>query len=176
MKRYGWFAGSVGVLVLSAGLMLMTETTSYGSTTKSWDTEIPVATRFVVLSGFGGAAVRDNETGLVWERSPHTTSPDWLNARGDCTNRTAGGRKGWRMPSIFELASLVDPSQSNPALPAGHPFIGVQSAFYWSVTTDANFSNVAWFVNFSDGHVTGDNKTNSEQTWCVRGPMNADAY
>ena len=43
---------------------------------------------------------------------------------------TVGGTKGWRLPSVAELASLVDPANSNPALPTGHPFSNVQSPFY----------------------------------------------
>jgi hypothetical protein len=36
-----------------------------------------------------------------------------------------------RLPSIAELLSLVDTTQSNPALPLVHPFSGLQS-IYWS--------------------------------------------
>ena len=36
--------------------------------TPSWDQTLPAATRFIVLSNFGGQAVLDRETGLVWER------------------------------------------------------------------------------------------------------------
>ena len=34
---------------------------------QNWDQVLPAATRFVVLQDFANAAVRDNETGLVWE-------------------------------------------------------------------------------------------------------------
>jgi uncharacterized protein DUF1566 len=45
-----------------------------------------------------------------------------------------GGRKGWRLPTIEELLSVVDPNRTNPALPTGQPF-GVQlDDFYWSST------------------------------------------
>jgi len=72
-----------------------------GNHTLRWDQVIPAATRFVVLSDFGGAAVRDNETGLVWERSPLTTLHPWdpgadrfNSALAQCADRTTGGRKG----------------------------------------------------------------------------------
>src|SRR6266850_4969907 len=58
----------------------------------------------------GGAAVRDNETGLVWERSLVVTTQTWASALGRCANLSSGGRKGWRLPSFAELSSLVDPS------------------------------------------------------------------
>jgi len=122
----------------------------------------------------GNAAVRDNETGLVWEQSPATIILTWSDARFLCT-RTIGGRKGWRLPSVHELASLVDPTQSNPALSPGHPFSNVQSAGYWSATTDAVDPTFAWFVNFV-GDVNDFSKTGTFHVWCVRGGMNADQY
>src|SRR5712664_2172833 len=45
----------------------------------------------------GGAAVRDNETGLVWEHSLSTSTFTWLNAQLHCNTLTVGNRKGWRL-------------------------------------------------------------------------------
>ena len=84
--------------------------------------------RFLVLTNWNNEAVLDKETGLVWERSPATTTHTWSEARFQCTARTTGNRKGWRLPSIHELASLVHPSVASPGptLLAGHPFTDVQ--------------------------------------------------
>ena len=82
-----------------------------------------------------GAAVRDNETGLVWERTPDTTLfPNWASAFGHCYKREVGGRKGWSLPTVEQLASLVDTSNSSPALPTGHPFQNVV-AIFWAART-----------------------------------------
>ena len=144
---------------------------------QNWDQEIPAATRFVVLSDFANAAVRDNETGLVWEKSPDTTARTWDAALSFCIYKNVGGRKGWRLPSIPELASLVDPSVAfpGPTLLPGHPFTNVQSAHYWSAATIASSPTNAWPVNFG-GLETNSNKTLSSNVWCVRGGMNADQY
>jgi len=94
-----------------------------------------------VLDAFGGAAVLDKETGLVWERSPSTGWQNWNSAQAYCNVSAVGGRKGWRLPTLQELASLVDPTQFNPALPLNHPFQDVTPLFYWSATTyDLNAS------------------------------------
>ena len=42
-------------------------------------------------------------------------------------DKEVGGRKGWRLPSIYELANLVDTTQQNPSLPKGHPFTNIQN-------------------------------------------------
>jgi hypothetical protein len=133
----------------------------------------------VVLTNWGSEAVLDKETGLVWERTPATTTPKWYQARLDCTARTTGNRKGWRLPSIPELASVIDPSVAfpGPTLPSGHPFLTVQSANYWSATTNAVLPGTAWGVLFSSGNVNVILKIDPRpHLWCVRGGMNADAY
>jgi hypothetical protein len=157
-----WFAAPAGAIPL-----------------ESWDDKIPNAgTRFTVLSEFGGAAVLDKETQLVWEQAPSVTTHIWSNARVLCTSRATGDRKGWRLPSMPELASLVDPTVATPGptLPPGHPFTNVQSANYWSATTRAGTLARAWNVDFSSGIVGNDDKTDAYNIWCVRGGMNADAY
>jgi len=67
--------------------------------------------------------VLDKETGLVWERSPATDRKSLGGAIVYSTTRVVSHRKGWRLPAIEELLSLVDPGASNPTLPPGHPFV-----------------------------------------------------
>lgn len=146
---------------------------------KSWSNVIPNASRrFVALADFNNEAVLDRETGLVWEQSPQTTYASWSGALETCINKNVGGRKGWRLPSIPELASLIDPSVAapGPTLPAGHPFLNLQSSFYWSATTFAEIPFNAWGVNFHNGTVTPGGKPGAVPVWCVRGGMNADQY
>ena len=92
--------------------------------------------------------------------SPRTGSPRlWrfgIKAFGQIPARRRNGqlvatrRRGWRLPSVHELASLVDPTNpgGDPDLPAGHPFSNVQSSRYWSATTNADNPTNAWFVGF----------------------------
>jgi len=127
---------------------------------------------------FGGAAVLDLETGLVWEQSPVTTtrsmiSSDLNPAYKQCLNRGVGGKSGWRLPTIPELASLLVPGDpaGGPDLPVGHPFSNIQSAAYWSMNT-VRFrgSGEVWAADFSDGNVFDDAVQNFNHVWCVRGP------
>jgi Protein of unknown function (DUF1566) len=144
---------------------------------ESWDDKIPNANhRFKVLTEFGGAAVLDKETQLVWEQSPQPTIHDWNAARLQCTSRTTGGRKGWRLPSVHELASLVDPNASNPALPLGHPFTNVQSEIFWSATPEPFSSPFSWIVVFDFGGVGFNHMSSLLHVWCVRGGQNHGAY
>ena len=144
----------------------------------SWDQQIAPVDRFVVLTNWNSKAVLDKETGLVWEKSPQVAGATWNDARVACANKPVGNRKGWRLPSVVELSSLIDRSVSpGPTLPVGHPFVGVQSAGYWSATTNAASPPFARLVNVGNGLVGGADKADTFlYVWCVRGGMKAVQY
>ncbi len=123
----------------------------------------------------GGAAVLDHETGLVWEQKPIGLD-NWRSAQIQCNTLSTGSRLGWRLPTIQELASLVDPTvpAPGPALPAGHPFNNVQPAGYWSTTTSAENTTVAWGLLLYNGIVVVSDKSSSNNIWCVRGGQGVD--
>jgi len=154
----------------------------------SWDqtlacTTLATCPRFIVLSNMNSAAVLDRETGLVWERSPSTSTSIWnaFAAEFHCINLNVGNRKGWRLPTVQELASLVDGDPANtssPRLPPGHPFTDVQSLspnFYWSATTASSNLGAVWAVKFIDGSMLQAGKTlNTGFSWCARGGQGVD--
>ena len=150
---------------------------------QSWATQINNPSRFQVLHSFAEQAVLDRETGLVWERTPDENRFSWGNASiggalDTCFNRTIGGRKGWRLPTVEELASLVDTTQEDPALPAGHPFMGPIFTsdidphlpnFYWTATTEVTHNTQAYYVEIGhDGSVGTISKDFNLRRWCVR--------
>ncbi|MCA9498679.1 MAG: DUF1566 domain-containing protein [Nitrospirales bacterium] len=161
-----------------------------GATPPAWDKVLPAndtgdpcrSSRFICV--MGGTAVLDNETGVVWERAPETSQVSREDARLTCLNKNVAGRKGWRLPSVQELSSLVDVStdENGLNLPPGHPFtlnsIG-RFAGHWSATTDAQDPNRAWSVNFDGGIVKSSEINLTPATdhstffytlfWCVRG-------
>jgi len=191
MMRQGFLTVTMGALVLGglltagcvsgsapAALAQSAGAIDLSGIPPNWDKALPAAQRFVVLASFNNDAIRDNNTGLVWEKSPQTAPATWNGARFTCINKNVGGQKGWRLPSIPDLASLIAPSVADPGptLPSGHPFHNVQSAGYWSATTSAEDPSNAWFAYFGMGFVEHDSKTSSGHVWCVRGGMNAAAY
>jgi hypothetical protein len=104
-------------------------------------------------------------------------SIDGATALSDA-NALAGGTCGlsdgsvagqWRLPNVNELHSLSDLAHYNPALPAGHPFTGVQFWYYWTSTTVAGLTSAAWNVEQGSGYVNASNKTATYYVWPVRG-------
>jgi hypothetical protein len=144
--------------------------------TQRWDQVLPVSQRFVVLSAFNNDAVLDKETGLVWEKSPQTNGVSVANGRLACANKAVGGRKGWRVPALPELTSLVDPSvvSPGPTLPQGHPFLNVQSANYWSSSAHLENTTLMWGVGLNNGMALGLSKSFDQRIWCVRAGANAN--
>ncbi len=140
----------------------------------SWHQIIPAAQRFVLV--MGGEAILDKETGLVWEKSPSNLTKHWAQAIEYCTDKIKGGRKGWRLPSVEELESIIDPVQSGPALPLGHPFDNVQVDIYWTITTRALNAAHAHFVAMNNGYAGYYDKTQFYYAWCVRGSRGHDGY
>jgi hypothetical protein len=142
-----------------------------------WDQQIIKPNRFKAVNDFNDAAVLDKETGLLWEQSPSTDPFNWFEALVHCWNKVVGGRKGWRLPTIEELMSLVDPSQSSPALPSGHPFSNIGESDYLSATTNMSAVGFAFSVNFFNfnGNLSTNLKTvDLFRCWCVRGGQGFD--
>ena len=171
-----WVLGSTVMgLALSAPVLAVTSGVGPYYATPSWDQTLPAATRFIVLTNMNSEAVLDRETGLVWEQSPSQAASNWFLASIHCVQLSNGGRKGWRLPSIEDLASLIDPTQINPSLPSGHPFSNVLGTVYWSATTRAVNTAGAWRVDFYTAVVGFDDKTiGNERAWCVRGGQGVD--
>ena len=123
--------------------------------------------RFTLV--MGGAAVKDSQTGLIWEQEPDREHDVWGRSNERCRTKTVGGQSGWRGPTIDELKTLIDLSQHDPALPAGHPFSNIKSEIYWTSTPHPTDDIVAWQVSFFSGEPVTDQKSGTRRMWCVLG-------
>ena len=158
------------------GIMFPDGSLQTTAATGPWSRNLPAAERFKLA--FGGVAVLDNETGLVWERWPSLAVMTWSQATSHCNNRALGGRKGWHLPTSNQLSSLVDTTQSNPALPVGYDILfgNIKTSWYWSATTSAANTTIAWGVHFFNGDVSNSDKGSNRYVWCVRGGQIHDGY
>jgi hypothetical protein len=84
----------------------------------------------------------------MWQQATAPGTYSWEQALTYCENLTLAGKNDWRLPTIRELASIVDYSRF-PLINSTY-FPGIQE-FYWSSTTNAYYPDSAWIVDFVDG-------------------------
>jgi hypothetical protein len=135
--------------------------------------------RFSVGLGNEADCITDTLTGLMWVKTPDSTTRDWQEAIDYAKTLNLCGFTDWRVPTIVELESMVNTEQSNSASWLNtQGFSNVQSSIYWSSTTKANIISVAWFVSMHYGFafygdLVNDGKAGSHYVWPVRGGQTA---
>ncbi|MBU0483644.1 MAG: DUF1566 domain-containing protein [Proteobacteria bacterium] len=114
----------------------------------------------------GDATVTDGATGLMWQQT-EGGAMDWESALAYCEGLTLSAYSDWRLPNHKELESLTDDSRFYPAIDQAF-FPGVGASCYWSSTSYASYTALAWSVLFYLGHVSYYNKADSYYVRCVR--------
>jgi hypothetical protein len=119
-------------------------------------------------------SVNDNVTGLVWqEQIPSNPCPadgsglcTWQDAQNYCQNLSHGGSPTWRVPTLSELYSLVDPGGSPAIDSAGFPNTP-PGATCWTASEYGGNPGQDWYVNFKAGYASANIVTDSLNVRCV---------
>ena len=137
------------------------------------------------------AMVRDNVTGLIWEVNTSkygVKKYTWYDSN-PMTNRGGAGAKGdvtgtenyikelnvasygrycdWRLPTITELAYIVDRNPGTTIYSTFFPNTG--ASWYWSSTTNAYDTDTAYLMNFYYGYDNARYKNYYAYVRAVRG-------
>lgn len=111
----------------------------------------------------------DPETGLEWQyETPGKMT--WYQAQEYAASLLLDGKKGWRIPTVAELESLLNRSKFRSD---GRPIMREDVPFrdelpYWSSTTCGANSESAWIVLFDGGYILSYYKWNTYFVRCVR--------
>jgi hypothetical protein len=123
--------------------------------------------------------VTDALTGLTWQGcaggltdgSCITGAEEellWTEAVAYCDDLDWAGRTDWRLPDIYELQSIIDMGELDPVIDQSiFPF--TPSIGFWSSSSSAYVPSSSWYVDFTMGLVTYDEKANHFAARCVRG-------
>lgn len=126
--------------------------------------------RSTVVSPTGGTmtstdVVFDVGTNLIWQRAPGTTTTGWAAAKSTCAGLTIQGG-GFRLPTVKELVTLLDPRASSPRIDTTD-FPGAVGAPYWSASDIGN--GRSYYVHFGDASVDSFHQVNEKAlTRCVK--------
>ena len=101
------------------------------------------------FTDLGDGTVRDNLTGLVWEKA----LPPSPMSQGAATTYCAGlalSGGGWRLPIATDLQTLVDESVSSPSIDAAY-FPSTPAENFWTASPVAGIPAAVWYVDFGVG-------------------------
>jgi len=119
-------------------------------------------------SGTGNGTVYDSKSKLTWQQTASSTTYTWDAAKTYCAGVGTGlGGTGWRVPTIKELLSIVDFSQTAPAIDP-NAFPSTPLRVFWSSSPIAGKPSSAWGVDFNDGYPYGPGVSNTYNVRCVR--------
>ena len=113
---------------------------------------------------------KDPKTGLEWQyESPGEMR--WQQALDYAAALSLNGKSDWRLPTLAELETLLDRSQSRSdgraPMRAEVPFRDIRS--YWSCTTFERDTKNAWILMFDGAYLLSYPKENLYWVRCVRG-------
>jgi hypothetical protein len=113
--------------------------------------------------------IHDRRTGMTWQRNaagcPGCT---WAQALAYCDSLSLATFSDWRLPTVKELATIVDYRATSPAVDV-NAFPGTATAdSYWTSTAVSGFSNKAWLVQMRGYLANGVDPTGVAHARCVR--------
>lgn len=136
----------------------------------------------------GDGTFDDRLTRLTWEKKDDSGGiHDWDNlyswSTGDPWKETGtvfttflktlndsgfGGSRGWRLPSVSELNTLVEPGYPNCGSPPCTTVPGLTRSDSYQSSSSTSPADYALVVRFADGYVTFGGKTNDHHVRAVR--------
>lgn len=90
--------------------------------------------------------VIDKDTKLTWQQQHFENKLSQPDADNYCNNLSLDGRK-FRLPTIFELQTLVDDSGMSPLID-NDAFPYTPEDIFWSSTGRVDCPTCKWYVNF----------------------------
>ena len=100
-----------------------------------------------------GDVVLDQATGLMWQKSGSDGELEYEDARAyiqQLNRQRFAGYDDWRLPTIEELMSLLEPEKQSNGLYIS-PIFDTEQSWCWSADRDS--SGLAWGVLFVSGNL-----------------------
>ena len=107
----------------------------------------------------GDSVIIDHATGLIWHQSGSDKDMDWPDAKQwvkDLNDKGYAGYSDWRLPTVEEAISLMEPNINASSLYID-PVFGAKQIGIWTgdENDSAGFMDGAWSVRFTGGYGGG---------------------
>jgi hypothetical protein len=119
----------------------------------------------------GDGTITDNNTGLMWQKEDDNVLRNWDDSVSYSENLPLAGHDDWRLPTVKELADIVNYGTKIPAIDTAYfPNTNTPgTSFYCTSTTLTHDISRVWVVAFRYGKVRQIPKSMSSYVRCVRG-------
>lgn len=124
------------------------------------------------------AVVIDHGTGLMWQRDGSNAEMDFEDAEAylkSLNTKKMAGFSDWRLPTVEELASLIEPVGVNDNLFIDRQFSSLQSSC-WTGDRKQNPILFLWVVDFRQGGIYSDSWRSQYYVRAVRSLENNTAF
>lgn len=152
------------------------------------ESAIPIEKRFV--SDADNCEITDQQTGLVWLRTPPSATQNFTQAVSTAITSTWCGHPAgtWRLPTIKELATLLDNQDSSSAADwltkpsaaggAGFDLGDHDYSLYWSSTPSKDEHHGIWYLDMLIGtaNIVNAGNTTAIRLWPVRNNLKHARY
>jgi hypothetical protein len=102
--------------------------------------------------------VVDNVTHLMWQQHVDPDSQPQSSAQTYCAHLSLAGQHDWRLPTMIELSSLLDFTQSGTAI-FETAFPETPADWFWTSSSVVGSPGNAWGVNFGYGALLNGSNT-----------------
>jgi hypothetical protein len=154
-----------GGTIISSKLPDTGQTVSY---TDTFGEDSDYTTNVPSYTDNGDGTIKDNNTGLIWQREDDDTTRTWTEAGSYCSGLNVEGNSDWRLPNPEELTSIVSYSTFNPSIATSY-FPNTKPHYYWSSSNPVYRGGYAWEIEFNYGGENVHPMTNANFVRCVRG-------
>ncbi|MFO0648203.1 MAG: DUF1566 domain-containing protein [Polyangiales bacterium] len=115
-----------------------------------------------------GLTVRDESTGLEWQREDDGVRRSWQDGLLYCARLDLAGKTGWHMPNVGELRGLVEYGGTARGAVLDPVFTRAHADLYWTSTPNDGIPTLASSISFNLGVIDGVTVTGLAYVRCVR--------
>lgn len=112
--------------------------------------------------------VRDERTGLEWQRRDEGTKYGWKDALSYCAGLSLAGEDDWHLPNVAELDGIIEYGGTPGDVKIDPAFQNTGGDIYWTSSQNEGVPTLSWSITFNLGVVDGVTTSGLARVRCVR--------